>query len=114
MKLQEHQAEFEQAGLKVIAITYDAPQKQQPFIDRFNIKFPVLSDIEATTVKNLGILNKEYAEGDFAYGIPYPGIFILNTDKTIMGKVFIAGYKQRLESNALLNYAKKVLGLSES
>lgn len=114
VKLQEHQAEFEQTGLKVIAITYDAPQKQQPFIDRFAIQFPLLSDIEATTVKNLGILNEDYAEGHSAYGIPYPGIFILDTDKKIVGKVFIAGYKQRLESSAILKYAKKVLGLPDS
>ncbi len=107
-------AEFEQSGLKVIAITYDAPQKQQPFIDRFNIQFPILSDIEATTVKNLGILNEEYSEGDFAYGIPYPGIYFLDTDKKIVGKVFIQGYKQRVQAESLLEYAKKVLKLPES
>ena len=114
MKLQEHLPEFEDTGLKVVAITYDAPQKQQPFIDRFDIQYPILSDIEATTVRNLGILNTQYSEGERAYGIPYPGIYVLDTNKKIVGKVFIDGYKQRLESIALLNYAKKVLGLAGS
>jgi peroxiredoxin len=110
VKLQEHLPEFEETGLKVIAITYDAPEKQQPFIDRFDIQYPILSDIEATTVKNLGILNTQYSEGDRAYGIPYPGIYVLDTNKKIVGKIFIEGYKQRMTTSSVLQYAKKVLG----
>jgi len=109
VKLQEILPEYEQAGLKVVTITYDSPQKQQLFIDRFNIQYPILSDIDATTVKTLGILNKQYSEGDGAYGIPYPGVYILNTDKKIVGKVFIEGYQQRMDASYLLRYASEVL-----
>ena len=111
MKLQEHLPEFEDAGLKVVAITYDAPQNQQPFIDRFDIQYPILSDIEATTVRNLGILNTQYSEGERAYGIPYPGVYVLDTNKKIVGKIFIEGYKQRMTTSSVLQYAKKVLGV---
>ncbi len=109
MQLQESLADFEQSGLGVIAITYDAPQKQQPFIDKINIQYPILSDIEATTVKALGILNQQYSEGQPAYGIPYPGIYVLDTNKKIVGKVFIEGYKQRVYASSVLAYARKVL-----
>ncbi len=111
MQLQESLAEFEKSGLKVIAVTYDAPQKQQPFIDQFNIAYPILSDIEATTVNALGILNQQYSKGEPAYGIPYPGIFVLDTNKKIVGKVFVEGYKQRVYADSVLNYAKRVLAL---
>lgn len=114
MQLQDSLAEFKKSGLGVVAITYDAPQKQQPFIDRFNIQFPMLSDIDATTVKTLGILNQQYSEGEPAYGIPYPGIFVLDTDKKIVGKVFVEGYKQRVYANSILDYARKVLALPAS
>ena len=45
MQLQESLADFEQSGLGVIAITYDAPQKQQPFIDKFNIQYPISNPV---------------------------------------------------------------------
>ena len=65
--------EFRAAGIGVVALTYDAPQLQQAFIDQNGITYPFLSDIDAYTVSALGILNEKYVPGDSAYGIPHPG-----------------------------------------
>ncbi|MGL4566469.1 MAG: peroxiredoxin family protein, partial [Halioglobus sp.] len=37
IQLQQHQKEFEAAGIGLVAMTYDAPQLQQAFIDRHGI-----------------------------------------------------------------------------
>jgi peroxiredoxin len=90
-------------------VTYDSPALQQKFIDAASITYPFISDIDATTVKALGILNKDYAPGDSAYGIPYPGVFVVNPEKKIVGKLFLEGYRTRVGADGVLAYALDVL-----
>ncbi len=109
MQLQGRLESYKAAGLNVVALTYDAPPLQQAFIDKFAIAYPVLSDIDAASVKQLGILNTDYKPGDDAYGIPYPGVFIVRPDGRIAGKVFLDGYATRVSAERVLAYAQRVL-----
>ena len=109
MQLQEHKAEFDAAGIALVVLTYDAPEVQRQFIEKFSITYPMLSDVEASTVRALGILNTEYEPGHSAYGIPHPGIFVIRPDGTIAGKLFIDGYETRVDAGAVLDYALEVL-----
>ena len=93
----------------MVAMTYDKPEQQQPFIDKNGIEFPLLSDVDARSVKALGILNTENQPGDASYGIPFPGIFIVNSDKKVVGKMFFEGYKKRMDAAALVTVAKELL-----
>jgi peroxiredoxin len=90
-------------------ITYDSPELQQRFIDAGSISYPFISDIDATTMKALGILNEDYSPGDPAYGIPYPGVFVVNPDKEIVGKIFVESYRIRVDAESTLAYALDVL-----
>ena len=105
MQLQGKLQNFQQAGIAVVALTYDSPDLQKKFIDKFAIGYPVLSDVAATSVKNLGVLDAEYKPGDSAFGIPYPGVFVVNAQQQIVGKVFIEGYKTRVDADGVLAYA---------
>lgn len=87
------------------AITYDSPELQQIFIQEQGIAFPLVSDIDAITMLSLGILNTEYSAGDDNYGVPWPGIFVLNPNQQIVGKVFLEGYSTRVDASAVLEYA---------
>ncbi len=109
VQLQKNLEEFQQAGIAVVALTYDAPHLQQAFIDKNHIDYPFLSDIDAYTVKALGILNDKYQPGDDSYGIPYPGIIIVNPDMKIVGKIFVDGYEKRVDALAVLARAKELL-----
>lgn len=109
MQLQEHKTAFDQAGIAIVGLTYDEPAHQQAFIDKFSITYSMLADIDATTVKALGILNTEYEPGHRAYGIPYPGIFVLRPNGEIAGKIFLEGYTTRVNAEAVLAYALEVL-----
>jgi len=93
----------------VVALTYDSPQQQQAFVEKNQIDYPFLSDVEAYSVNALGILNQQYQPGDKNYGIPYPGIFILNPKLEIVGKIFVDGYKTRVSADAVLAYALESL-----
>ncbi|MEH6583789.1 MAG: peroxiredoxin family protein [Halioglobus sp.] len=109
--LQQHKAEFDAAGIGLVGITYDSPEKQQAFAHKFGITIPLLSDIEVLTFKTLGIVNDEYQPGDEAYGIPYPGMIIIDPAGQVVGKLFLEGYSTRVNSAAALAYAKEKLGI---
>jgi hypothetical protein len=48
-----------------------------------------------------GILNKAYTKGDDNYGIPYPGIVIVNKKGKVIHKYFYEGYKNRVDFTKL-------------
>jgi peroxiredoxin len=112
MQLQEKKAGFDAAGIGMVAITYDEPATQQAFIDKFKITIPVLSDSNALTFKTLGILNTDYAPGDFQYGIPHPGIIVVDSDGRVVGKLFLEDYSSRVDSAAALAFARTALGMA--
>ena len=114
IQLQEHKAGFDAAGIGMVGITYDDPALQQAFIDKFGISIPILSDIDALSFKTLGILNREYQPGDSHYGIPYPGMIIIDTRGVVVGKLFLEAYSSRVDSAAALAFAREALGLDET
>ena len=109
MQLQSRLQKFEDAGVGVAALTYDPPALQQKFIDKFGIAYPVLSDVEATSIRNLGVLDADYKPGDSAYGVPHPGAFIIDRDGVVVGKIFLTGFERRVDANGVLAAAKATL-----
>ena len=114
IQLQEHKNDFDEAGIGMVAITYDQPDQQQQFIDKFAITIPVLADIDALSFSTLGILNEAYQPGDSRYGIPHPGMIIVDPDGKVVGKLFLEAYSSRVDSSAALTFAKEALGLRDS
>lgn len=111
IQLQEYKAEFDAAGIGLVAMTYDDPALQQAFIDKHGIDYPILHDVETLSFRTLGILNEQYRPGDSAYGIPHPGMIVISTDGTVVGKLFLEAYSVRVSAPASLAYARQVLGL---
>jgi peroxiredoxin len=109
VQLQESLQAFKDAGIGVVALTYDKPELQQQFIEQRGIEYPFLSDIDAYTMNTLGILDENYKYGEHHYGIPHPGIFILNAELDIVGKIFVNGYEKRVKAEAVLSYAQEIL-----
>lgn len=48
-----------------------------------------------------GILNQEYPVGSRNYGIPYPGVVVINTQGELTHKYFFHGYKKRVKFTEL-------------
>ena len=111
IQLQEHKRAFDAAGIGMVAITYDDPTLQQAFIDKFAITIPMLSDVDALSFKTLGILNEDYAPSDFQYGIPHPGMIVIDPAGKVVGKLFLEAYSSRVDAAASLAFARTVLGL---
>ncbi len=112
IQLQEHKAAYDDAGIAIVAMTYDDPKLQQAFIDRWDINYPILHDVDTLTFKTLGILNRSYKPGDDAYGIPHPGTIVIDSDGKVVGKLFLEAYSVRIDALSALAFAKQALGLS--
>lgn len=95
MQLNEYVDQFEGMSVKVVAISYDPHLQNKSFKDEQKLSFPILSDQEAATVSEFGILNDEYEPGDFAYGIPNPGIIFVDIEGTILFKRAVPTYRLR-------------------
>ncbi len=111
IQLQQHRAQFEAAGIGLVAMTYDPPQLQQAFIDRHGITIALLSDTDGLSFKTLGILNEQYRRGDSEYGIPHPGMIVIDPQGKVVGKLFLEDYSVRVDSAAALAFSRQVLGI---
>ncbi len=109
IQLQQHKQSYDEAGIGMVAITYDAPRLQQRFIDQHGISIPVLSDIDALSFKTLGILNEKYPPGDARYGIPHPGMIVIDPQGIVVGKLFLQAYSSRVDAAAALSFAQQAL-----
>ena len=111
IQLQQHREEFEEAGIGLVAMTYDPPQLQQAFIDRHGITIALLSDTDGLSFKTLGILNEQYRRGDSEYGIPHPGMIVIDPQGVVAGKLFLEDYSVRVDAAAALAFSRQVLGI---
>lgn len=83
-------------GFNVATMTYDPVAVLTEFAADHDADFPLLSDApNYENVKAMGILNAQYAPGERAYGIPYPGIFVLDENGVIRAKFAEEDYKVR-------------------
>lgn len=111
IQLQSFKPRFDAAGIALVAMTYDDPRLQQQFIGAHDITIPVLSDIDALSFRTLGILNPAYRPGDSRYGIPYPGMIVVDPQGVVVGKLFLEAYSSRVDAAAALAFARAALGI---
>ena len=93
---------FKKRGYLVSAISYDSPKILANFSNVEKLIFPLLSDQNFATFKALNVLNKMHQPNARHYGIPYPGVLVVNPDGKVIHKYFYEGYKNRVKFELLL------------
>jgi len=76
-------------------MTYDGLLVRKSFSETNVLPYPLLGDVNGKHAITFDILNKDYAPGHRAYGIPYPGIIYLDTNQVVRAKFADEGYKRR-------------------
>jgi peroxiredoxin len=104
-RLVDVQDEFSALGFNVAAMTYDPVATLLEAQEEYGATFPLLYDEGNTHVKAMGILNTQYSPGERAYGIPYPGIFLLDAQGVIRAMLAEQDYKLRPEFSLVLEAA---------
>jgi len=106
IEFNEYADKFTALGYGLAAISYDPTDILKKFSAERKIKFPMLSDEQSTTFVTYGVLNKQYKLGDMDYGIPYPGIIVINEEGEMVHSYFYQGYKKRVKLEQLYQQLK--------
>lgn len=95
--LQEHH-------IALFAISYDSVEQAAAFGAKYGVQYPLLCDQGSEVIKRLGMYNQHVVEQQAFYGrpastarfgIPYPGIFLLDENGVIIEKRFEQSYRVR-------------------
>jgi peroxiredoxin len=106
VQLTEIQNEFRAMGINIATITYDPIELlKEVELDR-GIDFTLLQDIERRHVNAFGILNTQFEPDSRAYGVPYPGIFLLDTEGVVRFKIAEEDYRVRPDFADVLEAAE--------
>ena len=95
--------ELRKQGIGIAAVTYDPVPILADFAKRRGITFPLLSDPGSATIKRYGILNTTVPESNQqAYGIPFPGTFMINPQGVVTARFFEQAYQERNTVGSIL------------
>ncbi|QYE36115.1 peroxiredoxin family protein [Polymorphobacter sp. PAMC 29334] len=95
-------APLAQRGYTLVAISYDAPDTLTGFAAKQDIGFTLLSDPGSKTIDAWKLRDPQYAADSFAFGVPRPAIFVIDTKGVIRAKLAEDGYKIRPSVEAVL------------
>jgi hypothetical protein len=73
------------------------------FADRQHVTYPLLSDLDSKIIRAYGILNETTKPGTLTYGIPYPGVYVVNAQGKVVSKYFEDDYKDRVSTADILS-----------
>ncbi len=95
-------------------MTYDAVSQNREFSTDNGLFYELLSDEGGETVSRLGILNEDYEEGSFAYGVAHPGVMLVDSDGKIVLKRAEEKYSERPDFDELIEAVKEAVSGDES
>jgi peroxiredoxin len=82
-------------GISVVALTYDSVELLKTVQEDQDIQFTLLHDEDVSHVNAFGVRNLDYEPGHRVYGIPYPGIFLVDPNGVIKAKFAEERYQDR-------------------
>ena len=110
--MQTDLTKLEEAGIKVVGISYDSVEVLKAYSEKRSLTFPLLSDAGSKTIDAFGIRNKQmdgktYGSNDLS-GVPHPGTYLVDNQGFVKAKLFLEKYEERHTTDALIEAAKNV------
>ena len=96
------QAPLAERGYGLAALSYDSPEALAAFAQKQGVAYTLLSDEGSHTIDAYKLRDPQYPEGNFAYGVPKPAIFVLDRRGRVKAKLALEGYKVRPGNDAVL------------
>ena len=94
--LQEKLAEFQEANVRILAVSTDTPENSQKLVGKHNLDFPVLAGLGREAVEAYDLFFNEER------GYAQPAVFILHPDGTVAYASLQSGPLGRPGSDDLL------------
>jgi AhpC/TSA family/Disulphide bond corrector protein DsbC len=102
VELQGQFEELKRRGLGLAAISYDPPETLRKFSEARGITFPLIADSGSAIIKQYGLFNTTVERGTRAYGVPYPGTFLLDRKGIVRARYFEDAYQERNTAASIL------------
>ncbi len=110
--MQKGNQKLKDAGILLVAVSYDSVEVLAKFTAKQKVAFPLLSDPDGKTIAAFGLTNKEMAGKKFGKvsldGIPYPGTMLLDQQGVIRARLFFDGYRERQTADDIIKAAAGV------
>ncbi len=106
--LETGRADIEKRGYRLAGVSYDAPEILAAFVAKRQLGYALLSDPKSEIIDRYDLRDPQYAQGNPAYGVPRPIIFIPSRDGTIKAKLFEDAFKKRPPVGLVIETLDKV------
>ena len=93
---------LEKEGLRIAAVSYDSQETLSSFADKYQVRFPLLSDRDSAVIRSFGIFNTNIAPGLRAHGVPHPVEYLVAPDGVVIRKYFVPNYQHRVTASAII------------
>ena len=101
---------IEDAGVRVVGVSYDSVEVLKGFADKQKITFPLLPDPDSKVIASYALRNEETAGKKMGKidldGVPYPGTLIVDRDGVVRAKLFVDGDRERHSTDELVKAAE--------
>lgn len=108
MELSGNKGEFSKHGVTIVGLLYDPVKQLSRFSAKHKIGFTLLSDESSQVIREYGLLNTEMPKETKYFGVPYPGVFLVNAEGQIVAKFAEKDYRERPLLEDLLNAVEKL------
>jgi hypothetical protein len=102
VELQRRVKDLERQGLGLAVVTYDPVATLKRFATERGLTFPLLSDAGSAVIRRYGLLNSTVATDSPAFGVPFPGTFILDAKGVVTSRYFETAYQERNTVESIL------------
>lgn len=102
VELQQHLGALAAAGVHPVVVTPDTPEVIRTFTEQNAVTLPVLTDTDSAVIRTFGILNTLIDPDEQYYGIPFPGIYLTDSEGVVEQRHFNREYRVRESVASLL------------
>jgi hypothetical protein len=102
VELQQQPEGFRKQGMAVASLSYDSAALLADFAARKGISYPMLSDPDSKVIRAFGILNTNLEPGTPFYGVPFPGLYVIDEHGTVKAKYFEDDHRERYTAGDVL------------
>lgn len=90
-------------------MTYDDREALSDFAWDKDLGYTLLSDPDGEYMAGLGIRNEAYGPGHPGFGIPHPGVVLIDASGTVLYKAAEEDYRQRPDFDAVFDATREAV-----
>ena len=102
--MQNHLAEFNNAGVRMVAISVDSPEESRNLAQKAGFSFDLLSDPNADVIKKYDLVHA--GAGEHGRDIARPAEFLVDSSGTVRWVNLTEDYRVRARPEQVLQAAK--------